>query len=449
MSLSLAELQPVLHDLFFDTADSLARHTGFTQRARKLSGSVFARTLVFSLLQKPDSTLDDFADFALIHLDVDATPQAFDQRFTAAAAAFFRELFFEAFNRSFNTARAALLPVLRRFNGVFVRDATLVRLPACLAGLFPGRKGRGKAAAGAAVKLVVQMEVTTGQLTEASELAGRDNEKTAEAANGPLPEGALLLEDMGFFSGDRLLMYIEQGVYVLTRIPAWTAVFDEDGERIDLVKWLRRAKGWRLRRRVRILHGKKVTLRLLAVRVPDAVAQERRERVLREAKERGRRVSQKKLELCEWNILLTNAPEQLLDADEACAVRRVRWQVELLFKVFKSEGGIEKTRSQCRWRVLSELYAKLLAMVVQQWLLLCAGYVMLKHSARRASRRVRRLAGALVRALESVRELGRELAGLAVLLHRRCGVERRHRHPSTLDRLADLDLEWRQLEQAA
>src|SRR5947209_7569759 len=165
MPLSLAELHPVLHDLFHDTADQLARAVGFCQRARKLTGPVFAQALVFSFLDNPKATLDDFADTAEDELGIPVSPQAFDQRFTAAAADFCRDLLLDAFNRSFNSLRPALLPVLRRFPAVHLRDATLVGLPACLAALFPGRGGRhtphGQAAA---VKLVFEAELTTGEL---------------------------------------------------------------------------------------------------------------------------------------------------------------------------------------------------------------------------------------------------------------------------------------------
>jgi hypothetical protein len=197
--LSIAELHPALHDLFFDTADHLARASGFCQRARKLTGPVFAQALVFSLLENPQATLDDFAETASDELGVPVSPQAFDQRFSAAAADFCHDLFLEAFNRSFNSLRPALLPVLRRFSAVFLRDATLVGLPPALAGAFPGRGGRhtphGQAAA---VKLVLEAEVTTGALTDVSILAGLDNERTAAVAGKPLPAGALLLEDLGF-----------------------------------------------------------------------------------------------------------------------------------------------------------------------------------------------------------------------------------------------------------
>jgi Transposase DDE domain len=332
-----------------------------------------------------------------------------------------------------------VLPLLRRFNGVFVRDASCVRLPACLAGVLPGRKGRGKDPA-AALKVVLEMEVTTGQLTEADELPGLANEKTSAVSSKPLPEGSLLLEDMGFFSGERMQGHVSQKVIVLTRVPAWTAVFDfKTKKRLDLVKLLRGCKRGRLERRVRILNEQKLALRLLAVRVPDEQAERRRQRVRQEAKQRGRKVSQKKLELCEWNVLLTNATARQISAGEACELRRVRWQVEVMFKAFKSEGGVDHTRSEKPWRVLSELYAKLLAMVVRQWLLLGAGYVMLVHSVLRAARRVRDAAADVVRALGSAERLAGELAALALMLWARCRVQRRRKSPSTFDRLVALD----------
>src|SRR5215211_471811 len=309
--LSIAELQPVLHDLFNRTADEMARACGFCRRARKLTGPAFAQALVFTLLENPRATLDDFAEALDEVLGIDVTPQAIDKRFTPQAADFLRDLFLEAFNHSFASARPALLPVLRRFQGVYLRDATLVGLPAELAGVLPGRGGRhaphGQAAA---LKLVLEAEVTAGQFTDVSLLAGLDNERSAEVSGKPLPEGALLLEDTGFFSGPRLQDYIAQGVYVLTRVPAWTAVYDRKGTRLDLAEELRR-------------------------------------RARAEARQRGRPVSQKKLDLCDWNILVTNAPEHLLSVWDAGAVRRVRWQVELVFKVFKSEGQVGQSRSAC------------------------------------------------------------------------------------------------------
>lgn len=445
MPLSVADLHPALHDLFFDTADDLARDAGFVRRRRALTGSVFARAVVFTLLRTPAATLEGYADFAADHLGVGVTPNAFDQRFTPAAAAFLGGLLAAAMDRAPAPARPNLLPVLRRFAGVYLRDATTVHLPGRLAGDFPARAGKNRAPA-AAVKVVLEQEVTTGAFTALAVVAAAVNDKAADVSDGPLPAGALLLEDMGFFAGGRLKHYAGQGVYVLTRAPASTAFFDEAGARIDLAAWLGRAGGSYLDRPVRILHDAKLAVRLLAVRLPDDVARARRDRVVRDAAKRRRPVRPAKLALCAWHVLVTTAPAEVLSAYEAWAIRSVRWQVELVFKGFKSDGGLERTNARTAARVLAEVYGKLLAQVVQQWVLLAAGYVPLRHNARRLTRRVRALAGAIVAALGSAAGLGRQVRQVARWLGR-CRVAAKPGDPSTFERLAVHDYEFRVLEQ--
>jgi hypothetical protein len=451
MLINVSELHAALNDLFGDTARRLAKETDFCQRERRLTGPVFAKSLVFCLLGQAAPSLEDFKDFASQHLGAHVTYKAFDERFGEASADFLAALLGEALGRCF-TARSALLPLLRRFNGVYLRDASTLSLPDCLAELFPGRKGkRGEPAA--ALKLVLEMEVRTGQFTELGVMPALDNDKTSAVAAKPLPAGSLLLEDMGFLRGGRLQEYVTQGVYFLTRVPYWTAVFvkkrfGKGFERLDVLAWLRRAKGSSLSRRVRAFNDQKLALRLLAVRVPEEVAQKRREGVRKDAKSRGRQLSQRKLDLCEWNVLLTNAPEALISAGEGWELRRVRWQVELVFKVFKSVGGLEKTQARSRWRVLTELYAKLLAQVVQRWVQLAAGYVVLLHGAIRTARKVKKSAGSLVVALHSQQSLTQQIEALSHQFTD-CIIQNRHQRLSTFDRLAAHDAEFRQLCLAA
>jgi hypothetical protein len=449
--INVSELHAVLNDLFDDAARRLARDTGFCLRERTLTGPVFAKAVVFCLLDKRAPSLEDFADFASEHLHAHVTHKAFDERFGERSAHFLAALLGEALAHCF-TARPALLPLLRQFDGVYLRDASTVSLPACLADLFPGRKGKD-GRPGAALKVVLEMEVTTGQFTELEVMPALDNDKTSEVAAKPLPKGSLLLEDMGFLCGERLREYVERGVYFLTRVPCWTAFFEKKAarkgyERLDLLAWLRRADKPHVAREAYVLGKEKLRLRVLAVRVPEEVAEARREQVRKDARSRGRAVSQRKLDLCEWNILVTNAPAELISAREGWELRRVRWQIELVFKVFKSGGGLERTQARSAGRVLSELYAKLLGQVVVRWVQLASGYVMLRRSATRTARKVRERAASLLAALHSEEKLRQQIRGLSHQFAR-CEIQKRHRRLSTFDRLAALDAEFRQLDLAA
>src|SRR5262249_6074976 len=90
-------------------------------------------------------------------------------------------------------------------------------------------------------------------------------------------------------------------------------------------------------------------------------------RLEKDAKHRGRPVSQRQREMCRWTVLFTNVPRERLSTQQVWEVYRLRWQIELLFKRFKSEGGLGETRSGKRYRVESEWYVKLLGQLIRNW----------------------------------------------------------------------------------
>src|SRR5581483_1475294 len=81
-------------------------------------------------------------------------------------------------------------------------------------------------------------------------------------------------------------------------------------------------------------------------------------------------VSARAWQLAQWTILVTNVPGDRLTCQQALALMRARWQIELLFKLWKQDGCLDAWNGSKPWRVLCEVYAKLLAMVVQHWVVL-------------------------------------------------------------------------------
>jgi hypothetical protein len=117
-------------------------------------------------------------------------------------------------------------------------------------------------------------------------------------------------------------------------------------------------------------------------------------------------------------------------------IARVRWQIELIFKLFKSLGQIDESRSQKPYRILCEVYAKLIAMIIQHWILLVAGWKYPEYSLQKAAKVVAKYALAIasayistgVRLIETFEDIKRTLAN-------GCRISGRPSKPSTFQLL--------------
>lgn len=440
----LTDLATTLQTLLTLEAEQAARHTACVRRVRKFSGATFVQTLVFGWLHDPHASLDALAEFAA-DLGVDLTPQALDQRFTPAATCCLAEVLTAALQRVI-AATPTAVPLLRRFHGVYVFDTTTVSLPAALATLLPGCGGRAADDGQAALKVHAGLELTTGTL-DLDFGPGRQPDVSSVLARGPLPEGALRLADRGFFDMDVLQDYTDQGVFWITRVPARLVVQPEQGVAGPLAEFLAGQQGDRIDTWVRVGVGGRLPCRLLARRAPAAVVAKRRSRLLKQAKKKGRQVSVAQWTLCAWTVYLTNLRAELLRWEEVWVLARARWQIELLFKLWKSHGGLEASRGERAERVLCEVYAKLIGQVVQQWLLVTCGGPCVAYSHVKAAHRVRRQAPVLALLLSVVAEVVRVLERLRQRMQRRCRVQRRGGQPSTYELLLDPDRVRAQEEQ--
>src|SRR5262249_18286939 len=118
---------------------------------------------------------------------------------------------------------------------------------------------------------------------------------------------------------------------------------------------------------VKLGNRERIPCRLLARPVPPEVAALRRLRLQEKSQRRGDRVSELALALCDWTILVTSVPRDRLNVEGAVALARMRWQIELVFKLWKSHGGIDEWNGTRPYKALCAVYGKLLAMVVEHW----------------------------------------------------------------------------------
>jgi hypothetical protein len=407
------------------------------QRRSKLDGAGLTQTLVFGFLANPQATWEELSQTAAT-LGLDISAQGLDERLTARAAECLRQVLLAAVAHVVRAETGPRLPIWERFAGVYVQDSSTISLPAALGNVWQGCGGGQQAGDGAAaMKVQVQWELLSGQLSAVVLQDGRAADRSAGELLGGLPAGALCLTDLGYFSLKRLDQQATEGSYWLTRLQAGTCV-ELAGHSGRLSDWLPAQPGATGAWTVALGRQLGLACRLLARRVSSSLAASRRRKLHLEARRHGQPVSAERLALADWEVLVTNVPADRLTLDEAWELARVRWQIELLFKLWKSHGQIDEWRSGKPWRILCEIYAKLIGQIVQHWLLLLSCWAQPDRSLRKAAQTIRKQAFHLVSHLHSLADLINVLACLHTALQRVGRLNKRKAHPSTYQILAAL-----------
>jgi hypothetical protein len=396
----VTQLAPTLQAFFTETADATARETKFVQRESKMTGAIFLQSVVFGFEERPEACLTDLIGMS-DDLGVSITKQGLHDRLQRAVP-FLGEMF-EHSLRLFRHDLPLEAEVLKQFKGIFITDSTVITLPEALRAEFPGCGGSG---ADAAVKLQLTFELLCGTVNSVDFQAGRSPDQRYAGHTQVIQPGALYLSDLGYFVVERFQQIDQHHAYFLSRFDLQTAIFDpQTEERVDLLTWLRAQTDTCLETEWLVGVTEKLRCRVVVVKLPQEVADRRRQKAQETARRKGRTLSPRHLELLGWNIYITNVPATMLTLRQVLVMYAVRWQVELIFKVWKSQCALDRVAGRRRERVLTELYAKLIGVVISHFLI--APFRSAEHelSAVKVQHILQRFALRLAQSLGSIEQL--------------------------------------------
>ena len=346
--------------------EACARQTGFVRRTSKLTGKVFLALVTLGAWSTRRTSLGQLAaKGAQLPTPVAFSPAALQQRMTQRAVAFLRALRHQAFAQLHTGAVVCDAKLFTPFSAVHIADSTGFALPPALTDLFPGRGG-GASIAGAKLQLV--WEYLSHSFAHLARVAGTlpDN-KYIDTVVRLAQQGALFRFDLGYFKVPALAQIAEAEAYFLTRLTQQTALYEAVNGRLQRVEVARRLQRGpaRVREKARYLGARPpVAVRLVAARVPDAVVNERRRKARAKAKKRGYTPSQVHLTLLAWNLFITHVPSTVWTPATVCTAYALRWQVELVFKSWKSDLPLATVPTKTQEPTLCYLYGRLLLIVL-------------------------------------------------------------------------------------
>jgi len=308
-----------------------------------MTGAQFLQATVFGWLQHPSATRQQLHQ-ALGQTGLSMSAQGFEQHFNERAVIFLRAMVEQALQQVFVVD--SLCPILSRFQGVYLTDCTRIE-PAS----YP-------------LKIAARLEMQKGTLQLTLEdLATHDNASALCA--GGLPPGSLHIGDLGFFDLERFAQWAQAGVEWVTRYKIGTRLYTPDDQPILLETFLAQAPRTG---ELKVLVGRqqRLPMRLVAQRVSNSTYQNRLRRLRQIARRKQQPLSQRQEILAHWTIYLTSIMD--LTFEQVHTLIRARWQIERLFKRWKSLGKLASCSSRDPQRRACEVFAKLFAVLIAHWL---------------------------------------------------------------------------------
>ena len=349
-----------------DQVEASARHTKFVQRASKLTGKLFLALVTFGRWGGVKTTVAQLAaKAAQLDVPVDITPAGLQQRMTERAVAFLREVLQSAFATLHTVGAVCEDGLFAAFGRVHIVDSTGFGLPASLKDEFPGAGGSGSEA-GAKIQLVWDYKSQTFEHFALLPWNVADNKYVETVVQLAQPH-SLFLFDLGYFKLAAFARIAAARAYFLSRLNHQVTLWEVVAGRtqpLDLPRCLARDSRPLVEKAVILGTRDRVEARLIAVRMPEAIVNERRRQARAIAKKRGYTPSQAHLTLLAWNLFVTNVPVTVWPPQTVGIVYSFRWQVELVFKTWKSGLHLATLTSTTRNSTLCYLYGRLLLIVL-------------------------------------------------------------------------------------
>lgn len=346
-----------------EVGEMLAKPSGFVRRNSKFGGNELVQVMTLGCLENGKASLNDLCQVAQ-DLGISISNSGLHQRLTTEAV----ELLSQVFQLWIQQTRSdRLRQVLCHFAAVHIVDSSRIILPPCLAADFPG--GRNKAT----MKIQLGYEYRSGQIEALRIEDGRTPDQSCKLPEELSQAGDLVLFDLGYTNQHLFAQLNERGVYFLTRLQGQLGLYESEtaSDKFDILRYVNGLPDTiHMGERTLYLGQKaKVPVRVVYYRVPPQVAAERRRKAKKAAKKRGETCSQQALDRLDWTFFITNAPSQCLTTEQIALVYRLRWQIEILFKVWKQEMDWAVMGHWRVARILAQFYGRCLAIMLCHQLL--------------------------------------------------------------------------------
>jgi hypothetical protein len=328
---------------------------------------MFFDNLLYDAISDTSRSCNQMAIETQSRYGVDITKQGIDHRFSEGAQKYIHSLIGEVLRRQVN--QSLDIGWLKSFNRVIVKDSSKFDLNARVKNKLPGFGG---SASEAGVCLQYEFDIKSGYVNDLNIMpANSSDSKNALSTIDTISKGDLTIRDLGYFVTEYFEKISEKGAFFLSRLNTSVSVYkkNQNGELKELnfgvlYQNMMKQNIKTLDMDVFIHRDKKLPVRLIIEPVSEEVYNQRIKKIGSYNKKKGHQLTQSCRDRSRFNLFITNIPSDNLDKQTIIKIYKVRWQIELVFKIWKSIFGLDNVAPMKYERLMASLNAKLLIVLV-------------------------------------------------------------------------------------
>ena len=347
---------------------ALAVSSGFCQRNSKLRPEVFFDMLFYTVSHNDQGSLSYMVSLLESNYGVMLCKQSLNERFNKQCEAYvkavLREVLQEGFNKLYD------VEFLPGFSRILIKDSTKFMTPSTLEEKYKSCGGDVHKRSNSSISIQYEYDLKSGEVTDLNITSGNRNDRTdAGATAGDMEKGDLLIRDLGYFSTPVLESCAQQEAFFLSRLDNSTNVYNASGDLISFKDtYTSMQKSGMIEKEMSVYMGSKTKLpvRLILQRVPDEVYAKRIREKTQKSKGQGRgQLTEETKVRCRFNLFITNAGASQLSKEQVFPLYRLRWQIELQFKIWKSVFKVGSSlQKEKEHRYITLLCIKLLQIII-------------------------------------------------------------------------------------
>ncbi|HDR7320997.1 TPA: IS4 family transposase [Bacillus toyonensis] len=360
--------------------EELAKELGFVKRKRKFSGTELATICIWVSQRTASDSLVRLCSQLHAATGTLMSPEGLNKRFDQKAVEFLKYIFSTLWKSKLCKTSAISSTALIHFQRIRILDATIFQIPKHLASTYPGSGGCAQTAG---IKIQLEYDLHSGQFLNFQVGPGKNNDKTfGTECLDTLQPGDLCIRDLGYFSLEDFDQMDQRGVYYISRLKLNHTVYTKNPFpeyfrngtvkkksqyiQVDLEHIMNTLKPGQTYEIKEAYIGKdqKLFTRVIIYRLTDKQLQERRKKQSYTESKKGITYSEKSKRLTGINIYVTNTPWEIVPMEQIHDFYSLRWQIEIIFKTWKSLFQIHHWQNIKQERLECHVYGKLIAIFI-------------------------------------------------------------------------------------